>query len=376
MKNTFGIIISFDNDSDMRELAEHRPVSSIPFSGRYRIIDFMLSNFVNSGCTQVGILMRDKYQSLMDHLGSGKDWDLARKRGGMMMFPPNAFALKSSPLVTENYHTSLEALGSISDMLNKNKCEYVAIASGDIVANIPMDEVLKKHKECGADLSIVCVKNSAGTAHDSYLNLSPRHEVVDIRYGDNLGGQCKYKALGIYVMRRKMLIELLSDCVTHNMHLFERDAIQYLFKSGKKIHGYVFDKYAVQIETVKGYFASSMDMLDKEIRDQVFLPTRPILTRIRDQSPTYYGEDAVVNDSLIADGCKIEGTVENSIIFRGVHVAKGAVVKDSILMSGCEVGENVELSYVVADKNVKIRADRKMMGHATYPVAIAKDAIV
>ena len=107
MKNTFGIIISFDNDSDMRELAEHRPVSSIPFSGRYRIIDFMLSNFVNSGCYQVGILMRDKYQSLMDHLGSGKDWDLARKRGGMMLFPPNAFALKSSPLVTENYHTSL-----------------------------------------------------------------------------------------------------------------------------------------------------------------------------------------------------------------------------------------------------------------------------
>ena len=376
MKNTFGIIISFDNDSDMRELAEHRPVSSIPFSGRYRIIDFMLSNFVNSGCTQVGILMRDKYQSLMDHLGSGKDWDLARKRGGMMMFPPNAFALKSSPLVTENYHTSLEALGSISDMLNKNKCEYVAIASGDIVANIPMDEVLKKHKECGADLSIVCVKNSAGTAHDSYLNLSPRHEVVDIRYGDNLGGQCKYKALGIYVMKRKMLIELLSDCVTRNMHHFERDAIQYLFKNGKKIHGYVFDKYSVQVENVKGYFASSMDMLDKEIRDQVFLPTRPILTKIRDEAPTYYGEDAVVNDSLIADGCTIEGTVENSILFRGVHVAKGAVVKDSILMSGCNVGENVELSYVVADKNVNIRADRKMMGHATYPVAIAKDAIV
>ncbi|MDO5547533.1 MAG: glucose-1-phosphate adenylyltransferase subunit GlgD [Eubacteriales bacterium] len=376
MKNTLGIIISFDNDSDMRELAEHRPVSSIPFSGRYRIIDFMLSNFVNSGCHQVGILMRDKYQSLMDHLGSGKDWDLARKRGGMILLPPNAFAPKSSPLVTENYHTWLEALGSISDMLTKNKSEYVIIAGGDIIANIPLDSVLRKHKECGADVSIVCTKSSEGTAHDTYMELSPRHEVVDIRYADNMGGKCRHKALGIYLMKRELLLELLSDCVTRNMHHFERDAIQYLFKAGKKIHGYVFDKYAVQIESVKGYFASSMDMLDKEIRDQVFLPERPIFTKIRDEAPTYYGEDAVVNDSLIADGCVIEGTVENSIVFRGVHVDKDAVVKDSIIMSNGEIGENVELSYVVADKNVKIRPERKMMGHATYPVAIAKDAIV
>ena len=208
-------------------------------------------------------------------------------------------------------------------MLNKNKCEYVAIASGDIVANIPMDEVLKKHKECGADLSIVCVKNSAGTAHDSYLNLSPRHEVVDIRYGDNLGGQCKYKALGIYVMKRKYLLDLLSDCVTHNLHSFERDAMQHVVNRGDAIQAYVFDKYVAKIEDVKSYFSASMDMLDKDIRDQVFLKNRPILTKIHDSAPTYYGEDAVVSDSLIADGCKIEGTVENSIIFRGVHVTFG-----------------------------------------------------
>lgn len=376
MKNTLGIIISFDNQSDMHELAEHRPIASVPFSGRYRIIDFMLSNFVNSGCYQVGILMRDKYQSLMDHLGSGKDWDLARKRGGMMLLPPNAFAPKSSPLVTENYRTSLEALGSISDLLNKSKSEYVIIASGDIIANIPLDDVLRKHKECEADISIVCTKNMEGSANDLFMQLSPRHEVVDIRYGDNLGGKCKHKALGIYVMKREFLVQLLSDCVTHNLRDFERDAMQHCLKQYKKIHGYVFDKYAVRIEDVKGYFACSMDMLDKEIRDQVFLPERPIFTKIVDSAPTVYGEDAVVNDSLLADGCKIEGTVENSIIFRGVHIAKGAVVKDSIVMKGGDIGENVELSYVVADKGVTIRPDRKMMGHATYPVAISKDTIV
>ncbi len=376
MKNTLGIIIGFDSNNDLRELSEHRPVASVPFGGRYRVIDFMLSNLVNSGCYQVGVLMRDKYQSLMDHLGSGKDWDLSRKRGGLMLCPPNAFAPKSSPLVTENYHTSLEALGSVSDMLQKSKCEHVVVCGADIIANIPLDEAMREHKKSGADVTIVCTKNGDGGAFDMFLNLSPRHEVNDIRNGDNAGGKCKYKSLGIYIMKRKYLLDLLSDCVTHNLHSFERDAMQHVFNRGDAIQAYVFDKYVAKIEDVKSYFSASMDMLDKDIRDQVFLKSRPILTKIHDSAPTYYGEDAVVSDSLIADGSRIEGTVENSIIFRGCKIAKGAVVKDSIIMQSGIISEGVELSYVVTDKGVTVRENRKMMGHATYPVAIAKNTIV
>lgn len=376
MKNTLGIIIGFDNNNDLRELSEHRPVASVPFGGRYRVIDFMLSNLVNSGCYQVGVLMRDKYQSLMDHLSSGKDWDLSRKRGGLFMLPPNAFAPKSSPLVTENYRTSLEALGSISDMLQKSKCEHVLICNADIVANIPLDEALREHKKSEADLTIVCTKNSEGGPFDMFMNLSPRHEVNDIRNGDNMGGKCKYKGLGIYIMKRKYLIDLLSDCVTHNLTSFERDAMQYVFNRGDAVQAYVFDKYVAKIEDVKSYFSSSMDMLDKDIRDQVFLKNRPILTKVHDEAPTYYGEDADVSDSLVADGSRIEGTVENSIIFRGCKIAKGAVIKDCIIMPNATISEGVELSYVVSDKGVTIRSDRKMMGHATYPVAIAKSTIV
>lgn len=376
MKNTLGIIISFDNNNDLRELSEHRPVASVPFGGRYRVIDFTLSNLVNSGCYQVGVVMRDKYQSLMDHIGSGKDWDLSRKRGGMMLLPPNAFALKSSPLVTENYRTSLEALGSISDMLQKNKSEHVIISSADIVANIPLDDALREHKKTGADFTIVCTKNADGGPFDTFLNLSPRHEINDIRNGDNMGGKCKYKSLGIYIMKRKYLIDLLSDCVTHNLVSFERDAMQYVFNRGDAMQGYVFDKYVAKIEDVKSYFSASMDMLDKDIRDQVFLKSRPILTKIHDEASTYYGEEAVVKDSLIADGSRIEGTVENSIIFRDCRIEKGAVVKDSIVMQGGVISEGVELSYVVTDKGVTIRENRKMMGHATYPVAVAKGTIV
>lgn len=376
MKNTLGIIIGFDGNNDLRELSEHRPVASVPFGGRYRVIDFMMSNLVNSGCYQVAVLMRDKYQSLLDHLGSGKDWDLSRKRGGMFLLPPNAFAPKSSPLVTENYRTSLEALGSISDMLNKNKSEHVLICSADIVANIPLDEVMKEHKKSEADVTIVCTKNPEGGAFDMFLDLSPRHEVEDIRNGDNMGGKCKYKSMGIYIMKRKYLQSLLSDCVTHNLRSFERDAMQHVFKRGDKVHGYVFDKYSAKIENVKGYFSASMDMLGKDIRDQVFLKNRPILTKIYDEAPTYYGEDAEVSDSLIADGSRIEGTVENSIIFRGCTIAKDAVVKDSIVLPNSSIGEGVELSYVVTDKGVTVRENRKMIGGATYPVAIAKNATV
>lgn len=376
MKNTLGIIIGFDGNNDLRELSEHRPVASVPFGGRYRVIDFMMSNLVNSGCYQVAVLMRDKYQSLLDHLGSGKDWDLSRKRGGMFLLPPNAFAPKSSPLVTENYRTSLEALGSISDMLNKNKSEHVLICSADIVANIPLDEVMKEHKKSEADVTIVCTKNSEGGAFDMFLDLSPRHEVEDIRNGDNMGGKCKYKSMGIYIMKRKYLQSLLSDCVTHNLRSFERDAMQHVFKRGDKVHGYVFDKYSAKIENVKGYFSASMDMLDKDIRDQVFLKNRPILTKIYDEAPTYYGENAEVSDSLIADGSRIEGTVENSIIFRGCTIAKDAIVKDSIVLPNSSIGEGVELSYVVTDKGVTVRENRKMVGGATYPVAIAKNATV
>ena len=376
MKNTLGIIIGFDNNNDLRELSEHRPIASVPFGGRYRVVDFMLSNLVNAGCYNVAVVMRDKYQSLMDHLSTGKDWDLSRKRGGLMLCPPNAFAPKSSPLVTENYRTSLEALGSISDMLQKSKCEHVVISNADIVANIPLDEAMQQHKKSGADMTIVCTKNADGGAKDMFVDLSSSHVVEDIRNGDNMGGKCKYKGLGIYIMKRQYLISLLSDCVTHNLTSFERDAMQYVLTRGDAVNAYVFDKYVAKIEDVKSYCVASMDMLDKDIRDQVFLKNRPIQTKIYDSAPTYYGENAVVIDSLIADGSRIEGTVENSIIFRGCKIAKGAVVKDSIIMPCGVISEGVELSCVVTDKGVTIRDNRKMMGHATYPVAIAKNTIV
>ena len=372
MKNTLGIIISFDSANDLRDLTLHRPVASVQFGGRYRAIDFMLSNLVNSGCTNVGILMRDKYQSLMDHLGSGKDWDLARKNGGMMLLPPNAYATKSSPLVTENYRTSLEALGSVADMLNKSKTEHVLICRGDLIANIPLDDVLAAHKESGAEVTIVCKEDASQSPFDLFLSLDPNGAVVDMRNGDNYGGKCAYKSMGIYIMKRTYLIGLLSDCLTHNLRGLESEALPYLFRENAAMKGYVFHPYAAKLEDVKGYYDANMDMLDKCKRDQVFLKDRPIFTKVHDSTATVYGENCEMNDSLIADGCVIKGKVENSVIFRDVVIEEGAVVKNCILMEHTRVSADTELNYVIADKSVTFSKGASMSGRESYPIVIAK----
>lgn len=376
MKNTLGLIVSFDMANDLREMTDHRTVASVPFGSRYRVIDFMLSNMVNAGITQVGILMRDKYQSLMDHIGTGRDWDLSRKRGGIVLLPPYAYAQKSSPLVTSEYRDKLDALASIADLLSKSKSEYVILADGDVVANISLDDVMDYHQESEADVTVVCVKNAQESPYDTYLSMNRKHDITDIRVGENSGGKCKYMSLGIYLMKREFLLNMLTDAVTHNLRHFEREVLQHVFANGASMKAYVFDKYAVKIEDAKGYFNANMELLSKEVRDELFLRTRPIYTKVRDEAPTYYGDEAEVAESLIADGCSIEGKVENSIIFRDVHIEKDTVIKNCIIMQSGKVASGVSLSHIIADKEVTIREGRTMMGHETYPVVIAKNTVV
>ena len=223
MKSVLGIIIAFDNDNDLRELTEHRTVAAVQWGGRYRIVDFMLSNMVNSGIYRVGILMKDKYQSLIDHVGNAKDWDLSRKNSGVTILPPYSYSKKASPLVTGEYRGKIDALAGAVDFLQKNKADYVVIADGDIVANIPLDEVIERHEKSGADLTMVCTKKQKDSPFTTYVELNRKKEAVDIRVGDSNDGKCKHVSLGVYVMNRQYLIHMLSDCVTHNCIHFERE---------------------------------------------------------------------------------------------------------------------------------------------------------
>ena len=350
-------------------------MAAVQWGGRYRIVDFMLSNMVNSGIYRVGILMKDKYQSLIDHIGNAKDWDLSRKNSGVTILPPYSYSKKASPLVTGEYRGKIDALAGAGDFLQKNKADYVVIADGDIVANIPRDEVIERHEKSGADLTMVCTKKQKDSPFTTYVELNRRKEAVDIRVGDSNDGKCKHVSLGVYVMSRQYLIHMLSDCVTHNCIHFEREFLSRALIDGT-VAGYLFNEYAVKIEDTGDYFHSNMDMLDKDVRDEVFKRTRPILTRIKDEAPTYYGDEAEVEDCLVADGCRIEGHVANSILFRDVEIAKGAVVKDCIIMEGGRVLSEASLKHVVTDRNVVIRNGRTMMGHENYPITIAKNSTI
>lgn len=375
MNNVLGIIIAFDNDNDLRELTEHRTVSAVPFGCRYRVIDFMLSSMVNSGVNRIGIVMRDKYQSLIDHIGSAKDWDLSRKNGGVTMLPPYSYSKRASPLVNGELRGKIDALAGAIDYLQKNRAEYVVVADGDIVANLPLDEIVDQHRESGNLMTMVCIKKSKESPFTTYVEMNRKKEVVDIRVGDCGEGRCKHIDLGVYVMRREYLIHLIADCVTHNCVHFERELLQRALHEGT-IGSYVFSNYAVKIEDTKEYFRANMDLLDKEVRDELFLRQRPIFTQIHDEEPAYYGDEAVVDDSLIADGCYIEGSVSGCILFRDVHIEKDAKIENSIVMQNGRILSGASLAHIITDRGVTIREGRTMMGHENYPVVIAKSSIV
>ena len=375
MKSVLGIIIAVDNDNDLREITEHRTVAAVPFGGRYRIVDFMLSNMVNSGIFRIGLLMKDKYQSLIDHIGNGKDWDLSRKNGGVTMLPPYSYSKKSSPLVVGEYRGKIDALSGAIDFLQKNRAEYVVLADGDVIANIPIDEVIQQHIDAENDITMVVTKKGKENRLSTYCEMNRRKEIVDIRVGDSNDSKCKHEALGVYVMSRQYLIHLIADCVTHNCIHFERELLTRAL-TDSKIGGYLFSAYACKIEDTYQYFKANMDMLDKETRDEVFLRTRPIYTRICDESPAYYGDKAKVEDSLIADGCHIEGKVVNSVLFRDVLVEKDAVVSNSIIMENGRILNGASLAHIITDRGVTIRDGRTMMGHENYPVVIAKSSVI
>lgn len=375
MKNVLGLIIAFDTENDLREITEHRTVAAVPFGGRYRIVDFMLSNMVNSGIFRVGMLMKDKYQSLIDHIGNAKDWDLSRKNGGVTMLPPFSYSKKASPFVTGEYRGKIDALAGAIDFLQKNRADYVVIADGDLIANIPLSEVINAHIEGNNDITMVVTRKTKDSPFTTYCELNRRREVLDIRVGDCNEGKCKHSALGVYVMSRQYLIHLIADCVTHNCIHYEREMLTRAL-TDSKVGGFIFNGYSMKVEDAKDYFQCNMDMLDKEIRDEVFLRSRPVYTRICDESPAYYGDKADVEDSLIADGCHIEGKVVNSILFRDVLVEKDAVIRDSIIMENGRILAGASLAHIVTDRGVTIREGRTMMGHENYPVVIAKSSVV
>jgi glucose-1-phosphate adenylyltransferase len=376
--NAAGIIFSNLHDNNITELTRQRTMASIPFACRYRFIDFPLSNMVNSGITNISVIARYNYHSLMDHIGTGKDWDLARRTSGIKILPPyiTAYANASNNL----YNTRLEALKSVIHSIRHIQEDLVVFSDSDIVCNIDVDELIKYHVDANADITMV-VKN---VPHDDIftdtsvlIESDKDNQITDI-YMSTPAVTGKVDAcIYIWVMKKDLLLKVVSDAIAHGYTRFSQDIIAK--NIGKlKMQVYRHTGFSATISSFNNYFHTSMELLKNDnVRDALFnVPSRPIFTKVRNSAPTKYVSGSNVSESLIADGCVIEGTVDNCILFRGVKIGKGAVVKNSILFQDTVISDNVYLNCVVTDKNAVIRDGRVLSGHETMPIYVEKGRLI
>ena len=372
MKDLHGIIFAYRSDPMLRELTIHRNTCSVPFGGRYRVIDFALSNMVNAGVNDVGLIVQSSYQSLLDHVGSGKDWDLSRKRGGLRILPPFSYADRHG--VEGNYRGRMDALAGVGDYLENIRQDYVVLAGGDLVANLPLADIFRQHLATGADITAVCTQQPCGIPTCcTYLTVGGGNRVTDVAV--HPAAPAGYESLEVYILSKALLLSLVEHCQSHNISSFG-DGVLLSMMNTLKIVPYVFGGFCARLHSVPAYFQASAALLDPAVRTSLFDPQRPIKTKDRSDPSTYYAPAARSSNSLVADGCVIEGEVENSILFRGVRVEKGARVSNCILMQGTVVKAGATASYVITDKNVTVGAGRMLMGSDTYPLAIAKDSVV
>ncbi|MCI8653561.1 MAG: glucose-1-phosphate adenylyltransferase subunit GlgD [Angelakisella sp.] len=364
-----GIVFSDMHDDKMGDLTMVRTMGSVPYGGRYRLVDFALSNMVNAGIRDVGMLTKSNYHSLMDHVGSGREWDLARKIGGLTILPP--FATKGS--AAGQSRGSLETLAGIHGYIASSKAKHVILCDCDIVASIDYQAMLAAHEEKGAGITLLCGRYDVAPHHgeDLILTIGEDDFLRDaFQSTEARGEQDVY--MNIAIFDRELLLRLVADGVSHGKYTMEE-----IIRDQAKTHTilcYKQEGWFYHMHSLTEYFEANMALLDAQVREELFQPERPIFTKIRDEAPAKYGLSSSVKNSLIADGCIIEGTVENSIIFRGVKVGQGAVVRNSIIMQGCVIDDKAELDYVILDKDVLIKDGRRLAGYLTYPLYVPKKA--
>ena len=374
--NALGIIFPNGYDSLVPELVAERLMASIPFAGRYRMVDFVLSSMVNCGIDNVSVIVRKNYHSLMDHLGSGRAWDLTRKNGGLNIVPP--FAEKTVKV----YNGRVEALASILDFLKDQKEKYVIMSEANIAANFDFKAMLNAHIESGADLTLAYAQEEIPKGlikpfdinKDLYYTLDIEDgRVKEIQINPETPG-VQNLSMNIYIMDRELLISQVSAAFVRGHVYFERDIVAPQLDK-LNVQAYKFTGYLARISSIKSYFDENMKLLDDENLDALF-GSNHIYTKIRDDNPTRYMEGARADNIMAADGCIIEGDVENSILFRGVKVGRGAKVKNCVLMQDTVIEPGAELEYIISDKDVTITADKKLKGTDSFPVYVAKYQVV
>lgn len=371
-QKTLGIIFANMHDDAMGEMTAKRSMASLPYGGRYRLIDFYLSSLVDAGVTKVGVIAKNNYHSLMDHLGSGRAWDLSRKREGLSIFPPHRYFEETESL----YNGRVQALYNVLSYIRNSPVNSVVLMDCDFVCNIDIDAVVNYHAESRADITMLCceqtpcdemLKNCVvvrpdknGRAREMFLNRAVEGGLL---------------SMNVYIITKELLLSLIEDAMANMLRYFVSDILLDRIDT-LDIHTYIHRGFVRRIYNAKSYYDANMALLDHGNLQNLFTPDRPVYTKVRDEAPVRYGLEAWARNTLVADGCAIEGVVENSVIFRGVTIEKGAVVKNSILMQNTVVQQGAELNCVITDKDVTISPARTLDGESNYPVYIKKASVV
>jgi len=368
MSDFHGIIFAYSAAPELGELVRTRTSSSLPFCGRYRLIDFALSSMQNAGIRDVGVIMQRDYQSLLDHLGSGKDWDMSRRHGGLRMLPP--FGLPEYH--TGEYTGTIEALNAVSTYIRDIPQKYVIMTHGSLAANLDLGAAIRQHLATGAEITAVCTSQAPAEVHHSFIVDA---DGFSSKMLFSRRGECEgVSSLEVYIISKTLLLELMDRCAAENRRHFHLDAIAGYLERGGRIGIYMHGGYAAAITTSAEYFTANMDMLDGKKRASIFPADRPVRTKNHEEVSTYYGEDACCVNSLVGDGCIVEGAVRNSILFSGARVDHGASLEGCIVMRGGVVGENAQLKYVIADKYTELSPYITLTGSPKLPIVVPKSS--
>jgi len=369
MSKVMGIVVTGGRKESMKELVAKRSVSAIPVGGKYRAIDFVLSNMVNSGIDKVGVVTQYSFRSLMDHLGSGKEWDLDRRNNGLFVFPPYLAGEESGW-----YKGSADGIHSNLTFLTRSKEEYVLLATGNCIYNMDYNDLLEEHLSSEADVTIM-YRDMSDLDPSEWVNFGNLVINDDKRIVDFLEKpvhpQGESSSMGVYLMKRTLLIDLLVESHAKGRYDFAKDVIIRKLDS-LVVKGYKFEGYWRSMSSIPMFYRCNMEMINPEVTKELFEDNGRIFTKVKDETPTKYNEEAEVKESIIADGCIIEGEVYNSVLSRGVKVGRGSVVRNSIIMQDTFIGENVTLNYVILDKEVTVNDGKVLKGEHSHPVIVGK----
>ena len=374
-RKTMGVIFANMHDAYAGSMTGARALASLPFAGRYRLVDFQLSALVHAGIGDIGVIVKENYHSLMRHIGAGREWDLARKIEGVQLYPP--FIGSATGNVS---HDRVGAIHNVLPYIKQSSSKYALLMDCDHVCNVDISEFVNSHIDSSADISILCYKpenpDESAAKNGAALISDKKGRVTDIIYNSETPIDGAFSlGMNIMIITRDLLIDLIEDAFDHQLLIFERDILlPNLKKLFVRVHE--FNGFVRRISSVQSYFHATMSLLDADNREALFNKDRPIITKVNDDAPVRYGITASVHNSLIADGCIIDGKVENSVLFRGVRVAKDAEVKNSIIMQNSVLHEGANTNYIIADKYVEINEGRALMGYETYPLYIQKRSVV